>query len=265
MSESERRVANGEPDEGQLSLEASTSDVMQTRLHVTYSGGNHGKRPLPELPESDFMQVPLRVSYSTGERPLTRFYVPLLARATEYKRLVGYFSARVLARAAAGFAPFVARGARMQLIVGAQLSDEDVDAVLQGRPLDEVVVQRLRSEPLTEGIGIIEQEHLRLFAWMLQTGSLELRIGVPVDARGTPLRPEQAHRYFHSKYGLFTDGQGRQVAFAGSDNETVAGWTGNHETFHVYWSWNEPVWALYGADVSRRLEQHWDGTPDSGW
>jgi DNA invertase Pin-like site-specific DNA recombinase len=50
-----------------------------------------------------------------------------------------------------------------------------------------------------------------------------------------------------------------------SDNETVSGWTGNHETFHVYWSWNETVWPLYGADVTRRLEQHWDGTPDAGW
>ena len=48
------------------------------------------------------MEVPLQVAYSTGEQPLTRFYVPLLARAKEYKRLVGYFNASVLARAAAG-------------------------------------------------------------------------------------------------------------------------------------------------------------------
>jgi len=49
-----------------------------------------------ELPASDFQQVPLQVAYSTGEQPLTRFYVPLLARAKEYKRLVGYFNASVL-------------------------------------------------------------------------------------------------------------------------------------------------------------------------
>jgi hypothetical protein len=219
----------------------------------------------PTLPESDFTRVPLQVAYSTGEQPLTRFYVPLLARAVEYKRLVGYFGARVLARAAAGFAPFAARGAKMQLVVGAQLSDEDVDAVLRGEPLDQVVAERLCLEPLTEGVSIVQKEHLRLFAWMLREGLLELRVGVPVDSRGTPLRPEQARRYFHSKYGLFTDALGRQVAFSGSDNETVAGWTGNHETFHVYWSWNDVVWPLYGADVTRRLEQHWDGTPDAGW
>jgi hypothetical protein len=218
-----------------------------------------------QLPDSDFTQIPLRVAYSTGEQPLTRFYVPLLARAVEYKRLVGYFGASVLARAAAGFAPFAARGAKMQLVVGAQLSDEDVDAVLRGEPLDQVVAERLILEPLTEGVSIIQKEHLRLLAWMLQQGTLELRVGVPVDAHGKPLRPEQARRYFHSKYGLFTDALGRQVAFSGSDNETVAGWTGNHETFHVYWSWNDAVWPLYGADVTRRLEQHWDGTPDAGW
>ena len=91
------------------------------------------------LPESDFQQIPLQVSYSTGERPLTRFYVPLLARAIEYRRLVGYFNAAVLSRAAAGFAPFAARRAQMQLVVGAQLSEEDVDAVLRGEPLDRVV------------------------------------------------------------------------------------------------------------------------------
>jgi len=218
-----------------------------------------------ELPASDFQQVPLQVAYSTGEQPLTRFYVPLLARAKEYKRLVGYFNASVLARAAAGFAPFVARRAHMQLVVGAQLSDEDVDAVLRGESLDKVVAERLTLEPLTEGVSIVQREHLRLFAWMLREELLELRVGVPVDAVGKPLRPEQARRYFHSKYGLFTDDLGRQVAFSGSDNETVAGWTGNHETFQVYCSWHDQVWSMYGADITKRLEQHWDGTPDAGW
>ena len=118
---------------------------------------------------------------------------------------------------------------------------------------------------MTEGVDIVQREHLRLLAWMLREGLLEMRVGVPVDAFGQPLRPEQARRYFHSKYGLFTDGLGRQVAFSGSDNETIAGWTGNHETFQVYWSWNEAVWALYGDDVIRRFEQHWAGTPDPGW
>jgi superfamily II DNA or RNA helicase len=217
------------------------------------------------LPTSDFQQVSLSVAYSTGEQPLTRFYIPLLARAKEYKRLVGYFNAQVLARAAAGFAPFVARRAHMQLVVGAQLSEEDVDAVLRGEPLDKIVAERLALEPFTEGVTIVQREHLRLFAWMLREELLELRVGVPVDSVGKPLRPEQARRYFHSKYGLFTDDLGRQVAFSGSDNETVAGWTGNHETFQVYWSWNVSVWSLYGADITKRLEQHWDGTPDAGW
>lgn len=236
----------------------TTPEAENTPEHDTGSGA-------PQLPISDFQQVPLKVAYSTGEEPLTRFYVPLLARATEYKRLVGYFNAKVLARAAAGFAPFAARRARMQLVVGAQLSDEDVDAVLCGEPLDKVVMERLCLQPLTEGVTIVQKEYLRLFAWLLREGTLELRIGIPVDPIGRPLRPEQARRYFHSKYGLFTDALGRQVAFSGSDNETVSGWTGNHETFHVYWSWNEAVWPLYGMDVTERLEQHWDGVPDSGW
>lgn len=229
------------------------------------SSASIGGNSVGALPASDFRAVPLQVSYSTGEQPLTRFYVPLLARATEYRRLVGYFSAKILARAAAGFAPFAARRGTVQLVVGAQLSDEDVDAVIRGEPLDKVVVERLCLEPLTEGVSIVQREHLRLFAWMLREGLLELRVGVPVDSLGKPLRPEQAHRYFHSKYGLFTDALGRQVAFSGSDNETIAGWTGNHETFHVYMSWHEAVWPLYGQDIARRLEQHWDGTPDAGW
>ena len=182
-----------------------------------------------DLPALHFQQVPLQVSYSTSEQPLTQFYVPLLARAREYRRLVGYFNARILARAAAGFAPFVARRGRWELVVGAQLSDEDVDAVPRGESLDAVLADRLCVEPLTEGVTIVEREHLRLLAWMLRERLLELRIGVPVDSLGQPLRPEQAHRYFHSKYGLLTDALGRQVAFSGSDNESIAGWTGNHE------------------------------------
>lgn len=218
-----------------------------------------------QLPASDFTQVPLQVAYSTGEQPLTRFYVPMLARAVSYRRLVGYFSARILARAAAGFAPFVARGGTWELIVGAQLSDEDVDAVVNGDPLEDVVAARVCVQPLQEGVDIIEREHLRLLAWMLANDRLTMRVGVPVNEAGRPLRPAEAHRYFHSKYGVFTDAEGGQVAFSGSDNETLAGWSGNHETFQVFWSWHEAVWPLYGEDVVRRLDQHWNGAPDAGW
>lgn len=228
-------------------------------------GGSEPEVRQWELPASDFTSVDLQVAYSSGEQPLTRFYVPLLARAVSYRRLVGYFSARVLARAAAGFAPFVARGGTWQLVVGAQLSDEDVDAVVNGAPLEDVVAARICVQPLQEGVDIIERDHLRLLAWMLQNDRLSMRVGVPIDRSGRPLRPGEARRYFHSKYGVFTDAQGQQVAFSGSDNETVAGWSGNHETFQVFWSWHEAVWPLYGEDIVRRLDRHWNGAPDAGW
>ena len=89
--------------------------------------------------------------YTPAKRPLESFYIPLLSRARAYDRAVGYWSAAELAFAAQGMAHFIARGAMMRLIVGAQLHQADVNAVLVGKPLEDVLAERMLADPDLEG------------------------------------------------------------------------------------------------------------------
>lgn len=57
--------------------------------------------------------------------------------------------------------------------------------------------------------------------------------------------------------GIFTDSNGDQLAFNGSNNESIGGWELNVESFHVYCSWEG------GRELDRvqeeisRFEQLW--------
>lgn len=211
-----------------------------------------------------FSTVALRARYTPDNKPLESFYVPMLSRATKYDRAVGYWSAAELRFAAQGTARFLANGGRMRLIVGAQLKPQDIDAVLQGEPLSDVLAARLLADPELEGTKIVADHHLSVLAWMVAHDRLEIRVGVPTD--GTKLLSyAQSGKYFHTKYGVFTDRHGNRVAFTGSNNATVSGWVANHETFDVFPSWMPVVWNWNGVESVRDFERHWNNNPDAGW
>lgn len=211
-----------------------------------------------------FVSVGLKGDYSPDDRPFTTFYVPMLSRAVAYDRAVGYWSAAELQLAAQGTAHFLANGGRMRLIVGAQLIDSDVQAVLSGEPLEDIVAARLLADPEMEGAKIVQREHLRVLAWMVANDRLEIRVGIPCDGERL-LSYEESGKYFHTKYGVFTDKFGHKVAFNGSNNASVTAWVANHETFDVYPSWNQVVWEWVGQKKVRDFEQHWSDHPDAGW
>lgn len=213
---------------------------------------------------NSFQSAGVKGDYSPDDRPFEKFYVPLLSRAISYDRAVGYWSAAELQFAAQGIAHFLANGGKMRLIVGAQLHQADVDAVLAGEPLDEVVASRLLADPDLEGERIVAREHLRVLAWMVANDRLEIRVGVPKDGDRL-LTYDESGRYFHTKYGIFTDRFNNRVAFMGSNNASVNAWVKNHETFSAYPSWLEQVWEYNGSSRVRDFEKHWNQNPDAGW
>ncbi|NJP26801.1 MULTISPECIES: SNF2-related protein [unclassified Microbispora] len=211
-----------------------------------------------------FQAVGLQGSYSPDDKPFSSFYVPMLSRAVSYDRAVGYWSAAELQFAAQGTAHFLANGGHMRLIVGAQLIQKDVDAVLAGEPLDEIVAARLLADPDLAGAKIVEREHLSVLAWMVANGRLEIRVGVPRNAHRL-LTYNESGRYFHTKYGIFTDKYGNKVAFNGSNNASVTAWVKNHETLDAYPSWLHDIWNWSGKPKVRDFDKHWNGQADEGW
>lgn len=219
----------------------------------------------PVTAEDSFRSVMLKAMYSPDDKPFETFYEPLLSRAVAYDRAVGYWSGTELQFAAQGTAYFIAGGGVMRLIVGAQLGKKDVDAVLSGTPLDDVVAERLLADPGLEGTKIVQSGHLSVLAWMVANDRLHIRVGIPVDTHGHLLTHQESGRYFHTKYGIFTDRYGQKVAFSGSNNASVTAWVKNHETFDAYRSWRIESWEDYGEPKERAFERHWRANPDEGW
>ncbi|WP_159981246.1 DEAD/DEAH box helicase [Dietzia sp. WMMA184] len=218
------------------------------------------------LPDADdsFVGIGLKGRYSPNDHPLESFYIPMLSRAIAYDRAVGYWSASELQFAAQGTAQFLANGGRMRLIVGAQLNESDVTAVLSGQPMSDVVAARLLADPALEGTKIVANEHLSVLAWMVAHDRLEIRVGVP-QLGGQLLSYQESGRYFHTKYGVFTDRHENKVAFNGSNNASVRAWAVNHETFDVFPSWMPAVWEWNGRQAVLDFERHWHNQPDEGW
>ncbi len=194
--------------------------------------------------------------YGADNDRLNCFYVPALQRSVRYDRATGFFSSGALAMAAAGVAKLLENGGRMRLLVGAALSREDVDAIVRGADLHAVVQERLWQGLVTVE-QLLERERLAALAWLVAEGCLEVRVVLPLGDDGQPLVKTEAAPYFHVKFGVFTDAVGDRVAFAGSMNETPAGWAQNYEEFAVYFSWDESE--RYLATIAARFERLWRG------
>jgi superfamily II DNA or RNA helicase len=178
-----------------------------------------------------------RIAYGPSDDRVNDFYVPALSASVRYDRSAGFFSSSALAVAAAGVARLIQNGGRMRLLVGAQLSEQDVQALHGGEDLAAVVGRRMETD-LTDLADIIARERLAALAWMVKGGTLELKVVLPTGKDGQPLPAALTRDYFHPKMGIFTDAQGDQLAFSGSVNESAQAWVHNYEMFDVYVSWN---------------------------
>jgi len=204
-----------------------------------------------------------KIAYGPGDDRLKDFYIPALSCAVRYDRSAGFFSSSALAVAAAGVAHLIANGGRMRLLVGAQLSPDDVKALQGGADLAALVADRMVSG-LEEKVDALARERLAALAWMIREGTLEVRVVLPKGPDGRPLPADQSRDYYHPKSGIFTDANGDQVAFSGSINESAQGWEHNYEQFMVYRSWIHAV-VPYITQVRLDFESLWKGERDRDW
>lgn len=203
---------------------------------------------------------PFRIFYGPADNPLENFYIPALSASVQYDRSAGYFSSSALAVAAAGVARLIQNGGRMRLLVGAELSEADVEAIRHGHDLQAKITERLL-EHFPDPQDALLKERLAVLAWMVAEGTLEIKVVLPKDIDGLPIPAHLTHDYYHPKSGIFTDVEGNQVAFSGSVNESETAWRKNYEQFAVYTSWGEGK--SYLPLVIDRFEDLWiDREPD---
>lgn len=171
-----------------------------------------------------FSQISLKPKYDSEEdNILQNFYTPLLAIAERYDRAVGYFSAEVLAIAAAGLEKFVVSGGKIRLIIGDPLTDAEYEAVMAGisNPIE------AKTAELSDILLNSTNKHLSLLTYLIANEQLQIKFAF-------------THKgMFHKKIGIFYK-RNEVVVFSGSANETIAGLTKyNAEEISVYFSWKD--------------------------
>lgn len=185
---------------------------------------------------------------------LSELYEPALAQAVRYDRCCAYFSSSVLAVAARGFAPLVARlldskepfdRPPVRLLVNEELTRDDVDAILHAHGA-EALAEKLAAR-LVEPRDALERERLALLGLLVKRGLLEARVGVMRSGRGI----------LHAKFGVITDAAGDALVFSGSGNESAHGLIANYEELEVTRSWDDAERYEY---FRSRFEQLWAGS-----
>jgi superfamily II DNA or RNA helicase len=180
--------------------------------------------------------IEYRVFYRPHDNPLETFYLPTLSASVHYDRSAGYFRSSALAAAAAGIVRLIQNEGRMRLLVGAELSEEDVAAIAKGYDLRETLERGMLGRFPDPSDGQL-RGRLEALAWMVANSTLDVKVVLPLDSYGHPIPGPAAHDYYHTKKGIFTDADGNQVGFIGSVNESAQAWKRNFEEFSVYLSW----------------------------
>src|SRR6516225_8534106 len=123
--------------------------------------------------------LPLKIAYGPGDYRLREFFIPALAASVLYDRAAGFFSSTMLAVAAAGVTRLIANGGTMRLLCGAQLSEEDVEAIREGHvTLEQQVESRLITRLVLPESDYVNNR-LKALAWLVGTGQLEIKVVVP--------------------------------------------------------------------------------------
>ncbi len=218
-----------------------------------------------------------RISYSSNENnPIADFYIPALECAVQYDRKSGFFGSAILSKVARGLGAMLRNNGKMRLIMGCQFSPQDIAAIEKGYELREALAFRLEAD-LKPPENFIQLKHFEILSWLIANEYLDIKIAVPIiskqdaiiskqDAcitdKGIPVTSDRLldpQHIFHEKVGIFTDRKGDRLAFSGSNNESLSGWSNNVESFHVYCAWEG------GRDLERvneevyRFEQLWNG------
>jgi superfamily II DNA or RNA helicase len=186
---------------------------------------------------------------SEDDNLLADFYLPALNQAVSYDRAVGYFSSAMLSYAAQGIAALIEKQGTMRLIVGSELTAEENDAILNGYDLRHIQerVGRDISKTIEQVIEELSFSRLQALSWMIAKGSLSMKVAL--KRRGM----------YHEKIGIFRDGNGDQVVFQGSANETVNALIPdfNFESINVFPMWREEL-VPHGEPYVKGFARLWD-------
>lgn len=162
---------------------------------------------------------------SSTDSLVDSFYAPALGASCNYDRASGFFRSTVFLLAGGAVSAFALRGGTARILCSPNLSGSDIEAIAAGVRAAEAAEEAVLRE-LTETLKDQDaQGPLKVLSALLGLEALEIRFALRNGGM------------FHDKLGIFTDERGDRVSFSGSINETLSGWSRNHEAFEVFPSW----------------------------
>ena len=182
---------------------------------------------------------------------ISRFYIPCLKEAKEYKRATAYFSSSILLQISKGLSSFVSNGGKIQLLVSPDLSAEDYDAISKGYDLKQKVIERMEKDFDEEIDFEQKRDRFTLLSYLIEKGILDIKVAIPQSDSDKAL--------FHEKLGIMKDSLNNTIAFTGSANETYQAFNSNYETIDVYCDWKSDE--AYERCVAKdmRFDRMWEG------
>ena len=177
------------------------------------------------------------------------FYRPALAQAVSYDRTTYTFSPYALAAVGRGLESFLLADGHIRLICNYELSMPVYQAIKDGlNQAPDVLLEAVPPKSLIEPTDLPEEgkRALELLTWLVAQGRIEIKVAFVQEGK----------HIFHGKEGILTDETGNRLAFAGSANETRAGWSYNYESTHVFTDWKE---SDHVDEAQRGFDYLWEG------
>lgn len=208
-----------------------------------------------DIPSSSFrsLELPQVIETSTTDF-VTEFYDPLLSRATEYKRGVGYFTTNWLTSASRGITALADNGGSAKWVTSPILNEEDWELLQDASEArqDELLYESL-AEQISQLRLELEYEPRNAIAWMIADELLDINFAVPTD---------ELSGDFHDKFGIFYDYHGNRVAFHGSQNDSQNALS-NYEAYTINCDWISEREAQGVSRHEDRFDELWRGhTPN---
>ena len=166
---------------------------------------------------------PINPRYSNiggNSNPYHDFFLPCFSNSTYYGRYGGFFTSKNLVMCAEGIEEFIKNNGKMELVLTAPLTNEDLKAIKQGLVSLE---KKIEDNWINEQDSIkekIEKDHVRALAWMIAQDPpvLQIKLVVFKDSLGNPLSRDEIEESVltDTTVGVFHDPHGNSVSFSGS-------------------------------------------------
>lgn len=156
------------------------------------------------------------------------FFSDCLCNSTQFDLMLGFFSSSAINVLADGFASFLYNGGRMNLIVNDILTEQDKNAIANGKldtPIPFYDISNI--EQLKNTLSERDAHFFECLAWLIRNNRLDIRIVAPKNGIGIS----------HTKTGTFSDGVNK-IGFDGSCNFSRSALIDNIESLTVSCDWD---------------------------